>query len=128
MIQLINGKQIEIDLIIAKDNYPVAVVEVKRSLDKCSLSSIESRLQFSEAVLYAPLCIVCSSKEMFSCFANERFDKNDRKYFNEEKIKQVLESINRNDDVTIDEIKLKWRRILEQFESRKMKSIALLCK
>ena len=111
MIPLINGKQFEVDLIIAKNNYPVAIVEIKRSLDNRSCLTLENQLNSTAAVLYAPLCIACSSEEMFSFPAGKSTVKIEKKAFNKENVRQALENVGNNVDVTIDEIKSKWEGI-----------------
>ena len=82
LIPLINGKQFEVDLIIAKNNYPVAIVEIKRSLDNRSCLTLENQLNSTAAVLYAPLCIACSSEDMFSFPAGKSTVKIEKKAFN----------------------------------------------
>ena len=111
MIPLINGKQFEVDLIIAKNNYPVAIVEIKRSLDNRSCLTLENQLNSTAAVLYAPLCIACSSEEMFSFPAGKSTVKIEKKALNKENVRQALENVGNNVDVTIDEIKSKWEGI-----------------
>lgn len=124
-IPLINGEHMEIDLIIAKNNYPVAIVEIKPSLNNCRLPLIENQLHRAAVVLYAPLCIVCSPKEMLSCSANTGFDKNDIKVLNTENIRQVLAAAdnNKNDNVTINKIKSKWEYILGSFDFETKKEV-----
>lgn len=116
LIPLINGKHFEVDLIIAKNNYPVAIVEIKRSLDNRSCLALENQLNRTAAVLYASLCIACSSEEMFSFPAGKSSVKVEMKTFNKENIRQALENVGNNGDVTIDEIKSKWKGILKQFD------------
>ena len=116
LIPLINGKHFEVDLIIAKNNYPVAIVEIKRSLDNRSCLALENQLNRTAAVLYASLCIACSSEEMFSFPAGKSSVKVEMKAFNKENIRQALENVGNNGDVTIDEIKSKWKGILKQFD------------
>ena len=124
-IPLINGEHMEIDLIIAKNNYPVAIVEIKPSLNNCRLPLIENQLHRAAVVLYAPLCIVCSPKEMLSCSANTGFDKNNIKVLNTENIRQVLAAAdnNKNDNVTINKIKSKWEYILGSFDFETKKEV-----
>ena len=117
LIPLIDGTHLEIDLIVAKNNYPVAIIEVKSLLYERRFPRITERLHQAASILYAPLCMVCTPTQMIDCSVDTEFKKNNIKDLNPDSIKAILESGYQDNinNATDNAIKEKWEIILKDF-------------